>query len=149
MDSQTALSLAVGLAVLALLIFRQVRRRQVRAGNRAYTLPLVLAVIGVLDLNSVNTHHPLTTVQWVHLALSLVVFGIGFGALRAFTLRIWRENGVLWRQGNWLTVVLWLVAVAGHSLLDGLGLVGSASLLLYLGVTLATQRIVMLTRQPS
>ncbi|MCY0869424.1 MAG: hypothetical protein OWT27_02410 [Firmicutes bacterium] len=149
MNSQTVLSLVIGLAVLALLIYRQVRRRRVRTGNRTFTLPLVLCVVGALDVSNVNTHHALTSTQWVHLAISLIVFGIGFGAWRAFTVRLWREDGALWRQGTWLTVALWLIAVAGHTALDGLGAVGSATLLLYLGVTLATQRIVMLTRSPA
>ena len=52
------------------------------------------------------------------------------------------DGGRAWRQGNWLTALLWVVSLAVHLgydyLVDGRGSqagLGSASLLLYFGVT--------------
>ena len=87
------------------------------------------------------------------LAASLVV-GCLFGVLRGETVHIWRRDGVLVRQGNAITVVLWVAGLGIHVLVDLLinGVDSSASgigantILLYLGVALAAQRFTTLRR---
>ncbi len=79
----------------------------------------------------------------VLLVISLAVFGLALGAVRAFTAKLWSEGGRTLRQGTWLTIVLWLFSIGGHLALDAISALGSASLLLYLGTTLATQRLVL------
>lgn len=72
-----------------------------------------------------------------------------FGALRAATVRIWLKDGQPWSRGSWLTASLWIAALAAHLGYDSLvahghgdaGL-GSATVLLYLAVSLGSQRIV-------
>jgi hypothetical protein len=66
---------------------------------------------------------------------------------------VWLAGGQAWRQGNWLTAVLWVVSLAAHLgydyLVDGKGSqagLGSASLLLYLSVTLAIQSLILNAR---
>ncbi|GKT04197.1 hypothetical protein [Furfurilactobacillus entadae] len=44
------------------------------------------------------------------------------------------------RQGNWLTVVLWIVGIALHLLSDRAWQGSDATLMLYLGLTLLIQR---------
>jgi hypothetical protein len=56
----------------------------------------------------------------IFIAASLAA-GALLGALRATTVRVWREQERFMRQGTWLTAVLWLVSVGGH--------VGAAQLL--------------------
>jgi hypothetical protein len=34
-----------------------------------------------------------------------------FGVLRAGTARIWSQDGQVWAKGNWLTGLLWIVAL--------------------------------------
>jgi hypothetical protein len=65
---------------------------------------------------------------------------------------VWVDGGQAWRQGNWLTAVLWIVSLGVHLgyayLVDGknsAGL-GTASLLLYLGVTFTIQRLILQAR---
>jgi hypothetical protein len=52
-----------------------------------------------------------------------------FGAIRAATTHVWLEGGQPWRQGNWLTAVLWVVSIAAHlgPALAGPALAGPAS----------------------
>jgi hypothetical protein len=72
-----------------------------------------------------------------------------FAVWRATTVRVWLHDGRLLRQGTAVTIVLWLVAIAIH--LGGDHLIaphdadrlGSVSLLLYLGVSLAVQRFAL------
>lgn len=57
-------------------------------------------------------------------------------------------QGNAWHQGTWVTALLWVARLGQHLLLDTLvapGL-GSASLLLYFGVVIFAQRLVVLGR---
>ena len=86
---------------------------------------------------------------------SLVIAAVS-GAIRAPTVRVWRESGQLLRKGTWLTAVLWVLSLAAHFGYDDLvaghitgkngGNVGDATVLLYLVVTLTIQRFVLLNR---
>ena len=74
-NASTAVNLLIGLAVLALLVYRQLQVRPVRANFR---LPLILAVIGVIQLSQFlkNDHHTGTVfarahVRWMEIQRSL------------------------------------------------------------------------------
>ncbi|MHB1575885.1 MAG: hypothetical protein ACYCX9_05140 [Candidatus Dormibacteria bacterium] len=133
-------SLVLGLAVLVLLLYRQLRERPVRASP---ILPIVLLVFGFVELTSFARAHPLTAEESGLLGLSLLVFAVGLGAVRAWTVRLFVDGGRLMRKGSWVTVLLWLVAVGLHLGVDAVNGVGEASLLLYLGLTLGTQQLVV------
>ena len=66
-------------------------------------------------------------------------------------MRVWRDaDGTVVRQGSAVTVLLWLLAIAAHLGIDvaidrvshPLAGLGSASLVLYLGVVLGIQSLV-------
>ncbi|HET9014876.1 MAG TPA: hypothetical protein VFN57_04730, partial [Thermomicrobiaceae bacterium] len=88
----------------------------------------------------------LTVRSMVVLVSVLLGDAVGLGVLRSYTVRLWRDDGVLVRRGTRLTVTLWLVGVAIHATIDQTVLAGTSSLLLYLGVTWMAQRRVLLTR---
>ena len=145
------LDVILGLAVLALLIYRQLSARQVNAA--ALRLFVILMIIGVLQtyqFMSKNHAHPLIIAA---IAGSVVLAAI-FGWLRASTVRVWLEDdGQAWSQGSWLTAVLWIVSLAAHLGYDILvahgpaarGL-GTATIVLYLAVSLGFQRVLVLQR---
>jgi hypothetical protein len=138
-------NIVIGIAVLGFVIYRQVMVRPVRSSLR---LPLILAVIGVVQLTQyLKTVHDTSTVV-AGLAGSLVLAAV-FGAVRAWTVRVWDRGGQAVSQGNWITAGLWLVSAAAHFGYDALvtpasskGL-ATASILLYLAVTYAVQRLVV------
>jgi hypothetical protein len=141
--------LLIGLAVLALILYRQLQVRPVRDNMR---LPLILAVIGVAELARFLQHRHYGVGLIVALAGSLVI-AVVTGAIRAATVRVWIDGGQAWRQGTWITAVLWIVSLGIHLgydyLVDGKGSLaslGSASLLLYFGVTFTIQRLVLQAR---
>jgi hypothetical protein len=145
-------SLLVGALVLAFVLWRQLQPRAVREES-PFRLMVILGVLGVVELVSFAGNHSVNGAAWALLAASIVVGG-GFGIVRGLTVRIWRENGVLLRQGTVVTVLLWAVGLGIHVLVDvaitgvdstASGL-GSTGILLYLGVTLAAQRFVTLNR---
>jgi len=149
-SSQTATELVVGVLVLGLLVYRQLRARPLRANPR---LLLILLVIGVIETYSfLHTGKHSASAITVALVGSLVLAAV-FGAVRAFTVRIWEQDGQPWVQGNIVTAALWVVALAAHLGFDYLvgqhkdiGDIGNATVVLYLVVSLAVQRGVMTYR---
>jgi len=139
-------SLLVGLVVLAFFLYRQMAVRPVRQGR--LTLPLVIVIIGLVDLRTAHGHLPAPALMV--LAASLAV-GVVLAGLRAYTVRLWLRDGQMVRQGTWLTIALWLVAMGLHLGSDaviarvapGAGALAEYSVLLYMGVVLAVQQLVV------
>lgn len=149
MNNVTNIGIAV--LVLAFVLARQLQKRSVREDSRPVVL-LILVVLGVIELGQFVKAHPVNATGVAMLAASLVVAAV-FGVIRARTIRLWREDGVLYRQGNALTVVLWLVAIGVHFgadvLIDDSGAakgLSSAALLLYIAVSFGVQRVVVQSR---
>ncbi len=147
MSSQTVFELLLGVVVLGLLVYRQLQKRPVSQGRQR--AGLIIGVIGVIEtVNYLGKVHAGSVVV-AALAGSLVLAAV-FGAVRAATVRIWMQDGRPWSQGNWLTAVLWVVALAVHLGYDallgnsrGLSGLGSATILLYLAVSLLVQYVVV------
>jgi hypothetical protein len=141
-------SIALDILVAVYILSRQ---RRIRPVPRVLSLrlPVILGVIGLIDvLSYTDTHHPTgTDYEWV--LGTLVVGAIGLGALRALTVKIWTSNEWVLRQGTALTIFLWLVSLGLHFLSgigaqqSGAGNLEAASLLLYLGVTYGVQNAVV------
>jgi hypothetical protein len=118
------LDILLGLAVLALLIYRQLSSRPVNAS--ALRLIAILLIIGLFQT---------------------------FRVLRASTVRLWLQDGQPWSKGNWLTAALWIASLVAHLGYDfvvwrgpGVRGLGTATIVLYLAITLGFQRILVLQR---
>jgi hypothetical protein len=149
MSSQTVLELVIGVAVLGLVIYRQLRPRPVQGNQR---LILILAVIGVIE--AVQYMQKLHAGSAAVLALvgSLVLAAL-FAVPRAASVKIWMQDGQPWVQGNLLTAALWVVALAAHLGYDfvigqhkDIGGLGDATVVLYLAVSLGVQRVLVTFR---
>lgn len=153
MSSSDVVSLVIGLAILGLVISRQLMTRRL-AEN--YRLSVILAVIGVVQFVAFLKGHPGNPGGiGAAVAGSLVLAG-AFGVARALTVQVWRQGGQLLRRGTWLTAAGWVIAVAAHYGYDDLvaghitgkngSSVGSATVLLYLVISLTVQQFVLLAR---
>ena len=145
------LSYALGAIVLIFVLLRQVRVVPV---PRVYhpRLPIILGIIGLLELSSYAGDHHVTSTAWAWVLGTMLVGALGLGALRGISMRVWAADGWVVRQGNAVTMALWLVSVLVHFVGDtgsthsgGADLVG-ASFLLYLGLTLGVQYYVVYRR---
>jgi hypothetical protein len=153
MSSANVANLIIGIAVLALVLSRQLMTRRL---SESYRLSVILAVIGIVQFVQFSNGHPHNDGGIVVAVVGSLVLAAAFGAARAPTIAVWRENGQLLRKGNWLTAALWIVALAAHLGYDYLvaghitgkngGNVGDATVLLYLVVSLTVQRFVLLHR---
>jgi hypothetical protein len=119
----------------------------VKSGKR---LPLILAVVGLVEFLPYLQQKHGSGVIITELAGSLML-AVLLGALRAMTVRLFIRDGQLWRRGTWVTALLWLVSFGAHigyeSLFGGNGTAGKgagdATIVLYLAVTYAVQRLVL------
>ncbi|KAA2265260.1 DUF1453 family protein [Solihabitans fulvus] len=76
--------------------------------------PVVLTAIGGYAVAKVD-HLTATDIGW--LALGSVV-GLGFGALRGTTIRLFTKDGVLWQRYSGRTFLVWVISLAGNGGLD-------------------------------
>ena len=141
-------SYVLGALVLFFVLLRQIRVRPVRRVF-APQLPLFLGVIGFFTMVSYAGSHHVDASAWLWVLVTMLVGALGLGALRGLSMRVWPSNGWVVRQGNAVTMALWLVSILVHFVADAggnrAGAVGleGASFLLYLGVTLAMQSYVV------
>jgi hypothetical protein len=153
MSSATSVNLIIGLAVLALLLSRQLTTRPL---SENYRLPVIFGIIGVIEFVNFLDGRPHDDGGIAAAVIGSLVLAAVFGAVRALTVRVWRAGGQLLRKGSWLTAVLWILALAAHLGYDYLVAghvagrdgadVGDATILLYLVVSLTVQRFVLLSR---
>jgi hypothetical protein len=140
------MNLEVGLAILAVAIGLQLIPRPL---GFDYRVPVILGAIGIFESFSfLRDHHDGSVLA--ALAGSLLLAAVA-GAVRAPTVRLWVQDGQVWRRGGWLTAVLWVVTLAAHLGYDTLVThgktdVGSATILLYFAVSQAVQRLVLSAR---
>jgi hypothetical protein len=150
MKSSDLVNLLIGVLALGWILYRQLQARPVKSDLR---LPVILLVIGVIQLSSFlgqHGHHP----GYVSAALvGSLILAVVFAAVRAATVHLWVDSGQPWRKGAVLTAVLWIISLGIHLgydyLVDGRGALaglGSASLVLYFGITYTVQRLILQAR---
>ncbi|HEY8999218.1 MAG TPA: hypothetical protein VIM53_02775 [Candidatus Saccharimonadales bacterium] len=160
------MSIVLDLIILVLVLRLQVKKRPLSG----YTLPLILVALGIAEFGEflsgsteqlkefIKGQHPFVSVidnRAVAVALSgSLLIAVVLAAARVPTIRLWRQNGQYWRQGNVWTVVLWIASITLHltytAIVPGklasnaaFGDFGSATLMLYFGASLITQRILL------
>ena len=145
-------SFVIGILDVALVCFRQLRTSSIRE-ERGIVLYLVILAVGVYETVVFLQAHPVSLVVELLVGGSLVV-GLGLGAGRGFLTHLWRADGRLLRRGNAWTIVLWVVGIGIHLGIDlfteqvdrsGQGF-ASATLLIYIALSLGMQRLVLLRR---
>jgi hypothetical protein len=138
----------LALAVLALVLYRQLRARPLDE-RRAYAVPLVLAVVALAQGGLIDKVHPALSV--VLLAVEAVA-AVGLGVMRAVTVRVWREgDGTLWRRGTAWTLAAWVVSIAVRAAFIGAGSAAGVTfatggVLLFLSASLLVQNLVVSVR---
>lgn len=138
-------SLFLYVLIVIYVIRKQLRPKRIKASQKGL---LVLVLLGCyFTLQAVDEHRlALTAMTVLGLFVSLVVLAVGFGAWRALTCKIWQANGTYYRQATWLTIVLWVVMILLHGTIDYLTKIGSATMFLYLALTLFAQHYVLKLR---
>lgn len=141
--------IVIAVAVVLWVLVRQVQKRSVKEDSRPIAY-LIMAVIGLVEVGNFIKAHPINS-EAILLTVGSLVIAAVFGVIRAYTVRLWREEGQLYRQGNALTILLWIVAIGlhfgGDLLIDSSAKgLSTTTILLYLAVSLGVQQVVVRSR---
>jgi hypothetical protein len=142
-------SALVVVAVLGLVIARQIRPRQISAGGRWWLIPGVLLVLAIRDGGLVDPGHRDLSVL---LLCAELLVGAGTGLAWAWTTRVWAgKDGAVWAQGTRASITVWAVGIAARVVLYAAGAAagvreGTGSVLLAVALTLLI-RVVLLRRR--
>jgi hypothetical protein len=148
-------SIAIAVLVVAYVCYRQLQTRSIRE-DRGLLLYVLVFALGVLQASTFFQSHTVGTTA-IALVTASILVGIGLGAVRGRLTHLWRSDGQLLRRGNPWTIGIWIVGLGIHLGIDlfssqldhsaeGLA---SSTLLLYVGLSLGMQRLVLLRRAKS
>jgi hypothetical protein len=143
------LTALVAIGIVVYVIGQQVVGDSV-SGKRLVVLPLVLTVIGILDLSGTNSHpHATDIVLLTVSAVIAIAIGLGLGAMT----RLERRDGHLWAQLPTRGLWLWGGLIISRLLIIGIGdathahlATGTTAILLMLGLNRAAQAVVVAPR---
>ncbi|MFG2698723.1 DUF1453 domain-containing protein [Kitasatospora sp. NPDC051984] len=141
----TALSdVLIAVAVIVLVVGRQLRARRLDTERRFWLLPLVLAAVALRDPVLIDPQHK--TAAAVIVGCSLITT-VGMGCAWGWTVRIWRESdGALWTKGTASTAFAWVGAILIRAGWYGVAVAlhihqSNSVLLLSLGLLLLTRSV--------
>ncbi|WP_035797628.1 CcdC protein domain-containing protein [Kitasatospora mediocidica] len=112
-------NIVVIVAVVALVVGRQLRAQKFDTERRFWVLPVVLGVLALRDPHLIDPHHK---VDAVALLVASVVLVLAMGVVWGWTVRLWREaDGSLWVKGSAATLAAWVGMIALRFGLYGIG----------------------------
>ena len=143
------LTALVAIGIVVYVIGQQVVGGSV-SGKRLVVLPVVLTVIGIVDLSGTKSHpHATDIVLLTVSAVIAIAIGLGLGAMT----RLERRDGHLWAQLPTRGLWLWGGLIISRLLMTGIGdathahvAAGTAAILLMLGLNRAAQALVVAPR---
>jgi drug/metabolite transporter (DMT)-like permease len=105
--------IVIGVAVVALIVWLQLKTRPVRE-NSSTRLTLILGVIGIVEIYNAGQNHKVGVAPKAWIVASLIAAAV-LGAIRALTVKIWRiKDGSALSKGTAVTVALWIVSLGAH-----------------------------------
>jgi hypothetical protein len=113
--------------------------------RRLLVVPVVMMLIGVGQLHGLDP-------RGIAVLVLEVLLGIGFGALRGATIKLYEQGGHLWYRYRPVTLLVWLgtivirVAMVFGAQAIGVNLPTTASLLITFGISLLGEAAVVAAR---
>jgi uncharacterized membrane protein len=144
-----ALNVVLVLALVVFILYRQTIARPLTARG-IWLLPAILIIVAIAGISNVD-HGALTDTAAIYLVID-VVSSLALGVLRGCFIRVFERDGVMWRQGNVVTIALWVVAIGIRIVIGffasnaGVGAVSVAGLELALAASLLGQNAVVALR---
>ena len=157
MNNSMLANAVVALAVVGLLLYRQLTTRRVKTDGGGRMM-LILGLVGLLQLGEFVQNTGWIGALGVELLVVSLALAAVLGTFRAYSVRVWQTaDGAWWRRGSALTLVLWFVSIGSHFGIDALAVslagpgvdmqgLGNATLLLYLAISLGLQNILVAHR---
>lgn len=140
MQNLTLTNLVFAALILVWVVRRQLAARVIRFKINAYLIIILIGIFSISDAFN-KQHLTITPVQALLFGGASLLSALLFGALRAWSYHFWvNDEGLVMRQGTWLTLLFWIVGTGGHLLVERLWTGSAVTLTLYLGITLLIQR---------
>ncbi|WP_329402114.1 DUF1453 domain-containing protein [Streptomyces melanogenes] len=142
----------VAVAVVALIVSRQVRPQQLADAKRWWLVPAVLVYLAIREKGLVDPDHHLASVL---LLGAEVATGLLMGAAWGWTSKLWTEaDESVWTKGTRATAAVWAVGIAVRAGLAGIGALagirmGTGALLLGLAASLLVRSGILVWRAQS
>ncbi|MFJ9952000.1 DUF1453 domain-containing protein [Kitasatospora sp. NPDC091207] len=142
----TLVNVVAVIAVMALVVRRQMRARRLDTDRRFWVLPLVLGALALRDPRLIDHEH---TAQSAALLGCGLVAVLAMGSVWGWTVRLWRAgDGGLWAKGTRATVAAWAGMIVIRLGLYGVGAAlhvhqAGSALLLGLAVLLLVRSLVV------
>ncbi|MEV7358720.1 CcdC protein domain-containing protein [Kitasatospora sp. NPDC091276] len=139
-------NIVVIIAVMVLVVQRQMRAQRLDTERRFWLLPLILGVLALRDPQLIDHQHTALSATLVGCGLVAVV---AMGSVWGWTVRLWRAgDGSVWAKGTKATVAAWVGMLAIRLALYGIGAAlhvhqAGSALLLGLAVLLLTRSFVV------
>ncbi|PII81701.1 hypothetical protein BMH32_10735 [Leucobacter sp. OLJS4] len=133
---------------LIAVVWLLVRQLSVRPLKDRPALALILLMIGAAQTAQFAQDTRIDGLD-VALGLASLVVGTGLAAVRAHTVRLWRDGDAVLTQGTVWTLLLWIVGIGQHLVFEFFTHTrgfGTATLLVYFGVVLLVQRLLLSRR---
>jgi len=112
MSSSVGITVAVIVLVIARFLFRELRVRRIRTSN-IFLVPGIMAAVGALLIYSVISVAPDQVSNLIIGGFAGIVVGAGIGfAVGHFTTVQVAQPGLLIVRGSWITVAIWIAALA-------------------------------------
>ncbi|WP_163506022.1 CcdC protein domain-containing protein [Fodinicola acaciae] len=150
-SSPSPFSAALTLAILVLLVVTRIRGRPLRR-KRVVILPLVLMALGLAATLPPALKGHLYAVDYAVIAGDALL-SVALGGIRGYTVILYRRDNVTWYRYGPLTVLLWVLSIVLRIVLavvatqlGATSVITGNSLMFWLGTTLLTQNILLLTR---
>ncbi|WP_371655165.1 MULTISPECIES: DUF1453 domain-containing protein [unclassified Streptomyces] len=142
----------VAVAVVALIVSRQVRPQQLADAKRWWLVPAVLVYLAIREKGLVDPDHHMASVL---LLGTEIATGLLMGAAWGWTSKVWTEaDGSVWTRGTRATAAVWAVGIAVRAGLAGIGALagirmGTGALLLGLAASLLVRSGILVWRAQS
>ncbi|MFD4394846.1 CcdC protein domain-containing protein [Kitasatospora sp. NPDC058397] len=139
-------NIVVIIAVMVLVVQRQMRAQRLDTERRFWLLPLILGALALRDPQLIDHQHTALSATLVGCGLVAVV---AMGSVWGWTVRLWRAgDGSVWAKGTKATVAAWVGMLAIRLALYGVGAAlhvhqAGSALLLGLAVLLLTRSFVV------
>ncbi|MFJ3218805.1 DUF1453 domain-containing protein [Kitasatospora sp. NPDC086801] len=139
-------NIVVIIAVMVLVVQRQMRAQRLDTERRFWLLPLILGALALRDPQLIDHQHTAVSAALVVCGLVAVV---AMGSVWGWTVRLWRAgDGSVWAKGTKATVAAWVGMLAIRLALYGIGAAlhvhqAGSALLLGLAVLLLVRSFVV------
>lgn len=140
MQNLSYTNIVLAILILYVVIKRQLEPRTVKFKPEFFIVVILFGIASIGD--AVNKQHlDLSQNKIIFFGILSLISATVFAALRALSYKFWLDDDKLvMREGNWLTIVWWVIGIGMHVAVDRIWTGSSVTLLLYLGVTLLIQR---------